>query len=343
MSSCWSLPLRDYAALCIYMPRPVAMSTTNDKKWKIFNVWLSPGLPSPIESDLRASYPARRAISVLRVRLMIRRLRVRYTMTIRGVLILAAVMAGFSGAAAQQKPFTIEQVMSAPFPSELTAAPAGGKVAWVLGTRGVRNIFVAEPGADGAYRARQLTAYKEDDGQEIAQLAWTPDAKSVVYTRGGDFELGRENPNPRSYPAGVEQKVWVVSLGGGEPRALGEGHSPAVSPEGDGVAFVQKGQVWLAKLDGSEKATQLIHAKGDANSLRWSPDGSGLAFVSRRGDHSFIGVFTFSGNSLLYLDASVDRDIDPVWSPDGKQIAFIRIPASHEAFAFGPRRAGQPW
>ncbi len=267
----------------------------------------------------------------------------RYTITIRSVFVLTAVMAALAGAAAQEKPFTLEQVMSAPFPSELTAAPAGGKVAWVLDARGARNIWVAEPGADGAYRARPLTAYKEDDGQEIAQLAWTPDAKAVVFTRGGDFELGRENPNPRSYPTGVEQKVWVVSLSGGEPRALGDGHSPAVSPGGDRVAFVQKGQVWLAKLDGSEKATQLIHAKGDAGSLRWSPDGARLAFVSRRGDHSFIGVYTFAGNVLLYLDASVDRDIDPVWSPDGKRIAFLRIPASHEAFAFGPRRAGQPW
>ena len=32
---------------------------------------------------------------------------------------------------AQQSTFTIEQVMSAPFPDELTAAPVGGAVAWV--------------------------------------------------------------------------------------------------------------------------------------------------------------------------------------------------------------------
>jgi dipeptidyl aminopeptidase/acylaminoacyl peptidase len=266
-----------------------------------------------------------------------------HTIAVRSTLALAVVLAALAGFAAQQKAFTIEQVMSAPFPSELIAAPAGGKVAWVLDARGVRNMWVAEPGADGAYRARPLTAYKEDDGQEIAELAWTPDAKAVLYTRGGDFELRRENPNPRSYPAGVEQKIWVAALSGGEPRALGEGHSPAVSPGSDGVAFVQKGQVWLAKLDGSEKAAQLIHAKGNADSLRWSPDGARLVFVSRRGDHSFIGVYTFAGTLLLYLDASVDRDIDPIWSPDGKQIAFIRIPASHEAFAFGPKRAGQPW
>src|SRR5207249_3453222 len=48
---------------------------------------------------------------------------------------------------AQQSGFTIEQVMSAPFPDELTAAPAptSGAVAWVSNVRGVRNIWAAAP------------------------------------------------------------------------------------------------------------------------------------------------------------------------------------------------------
>ena len=33
--------------------------------------------------------------------------------------------------------------MGAPFPSSLTAAPAGGHVAWVQNAAGVRNIWVA--------------------------------------------------------------------------------------------------------------------------------------------------------------------------------------------------------
>ena len=61
------------------------------------------------------------------------------------ILPLLAVLAGSALAAAQQEPFTLEQVMSAPFPSELVAAPAGGKVAWVFDASGGRNIWVAEP------------------------------------------------------------------------------------------------------------------------------------------------------------------------------------------------------
>ena len=260
----------------------------------------------------------------------------------RGYLLwpLIAVLASSALAAAGQEPFTIEQVMSAPFPSDLVASPTGGMVAWVFDARGVRNIWVAEP---PDYRGRALTAYAEDDGQEIAELVWTPDAHAIVYTRGGDFETLREAPNPRSFPQGVEQDVWVAALAGELPRKLGEGHSPAVSPKGDEVAYVDKDQVWLVGLSGNDKPMQLIHAKGKAESLRWSPDGSKLALVSIRDDHSFIGVYDFAQKSLQYLDPSVDRDLEPVWAPDGKQIAYLRLPATSDQEAFGPKREGPPW
>jgi hypothetical protein len=36
------------------------------------------------------------------------------------------------------------------------------------------------------------------------------------------------------------QEVWVVGLAGGEPRRLGAGHAPAVSPKGDRVAMTNR-------------------------------------------------------------------------------------------------------
>jgi dipeptidyl aminopeptidase/acylaminoacyl peptidase len=247
-------------------------------------------------------------------------------------------------AANAQKLFTLEQVTSAPFPSELTAAPAKGRVAWVFNARGRRNIWVAEPVADGSYKARQLTSYNDDDAQDVGQLSWAPDASTIVYTRGGDLEfLDRAYPNPQSSPKGVEQGIWALSLEGGAAKLLGEGHSPAVSPKGDGVAFIFKGPVWLAKLNASSKAEQLIHANGESSDLRWSPDGSKLAFVSHRGDHSFVGVCDLAASSVVFLDPSVDRDLEPAWSPDGRQIAFVRIPVSKSRLPFSPQRDGQPW
>jgi dipeptidyl aminopeptidase/acylaminoacyl peptidase len=244
-----------------------------------------------------------------------------------------------SGAVAQQAPFTLEQILSSPFPNQLVAAPADGKVAWVFNARGIRNIWVAEP---PAYRGRPVTAYSEDDGQQISDLRWTPDARALVYVRGGGPNRQGEYPNPRHDPAGAEQALWVISMDGGEPRRLGEGHSPAISPRGDRVAFIKMGQIWWVRLDEKGEATQLIHARGNCSSLRWSPDGSQLAFVSNRADHSFIGVYDLAAKTVRYLDPSVDTDTNPVWSPDGKHLAFIRFPASRELFTFGPGRTAQP-
>jgi len=246
------------------------------------------------------------------------------------------------GVAVARGSFTLEQVMSSPFPTELVASPTGGRVAWVFDARGLRNIWVAEPSGGGTYQSRQITRYTQDDGQEIGELAWTPDGRAVVYVRGGDFETGGSYPNPASAPEAVEQDIWVVSLEGEAPRKLAEGHSPAVSPKGDGVVYVFKDQVWWVELAEGAKPEQLIHDKGKSSSLRWSPDGSSFAFVSRRGDHSFVGVYKLGDKSLLYLDPSADRDSEPVWSPDSKQVAFLRQPALDERI-FGPRRTGPPW
>jgi dipeptidyl aminopeptidase/acylaminoacyl peptidase len=254
---------------------------------------------------------------------------------------LALVLAYSTVIAAPAKRFTLEQIMSAPFPTDLTAAPKSGAVAWVLDQNGARNIWVAEA---PDYKGRRLTDYHDDDGQEIAQIAWTPDGRSIIYVRGGDFETFRDNPNPASLPQGVEQDIWIVPVSGGTPRKIAEGSQPAVSPKGDLIAFLKKDEIWSVGPEENAKLAQLIHTKGQASELRWSPDGARLAFVTTRTDHSFIGVYNVASKSLLYLDPSVDRDSNPAWSSDGKQIAFIRLPANTSRIFFGPQRtSAQPW
>ncbi len=259
-------------------------------------------------------------------------------MTLRLLFPALAVACAVSPASAKR--FTLEQVLSGPFPTELTAARKGGAVAWVLNQKGARNIWIAEA---PAYQGRKLTNYPDDDGQEIAQLAWTPDGRSLVFVRGGDFEMQRDNPNPAALPQGVEQIIWMVPLTGGEPRKISEGNQPAVSPKGDRVVFLKKNELWSVGLNDGDKPVQLMHEKGSAGDLRWSPDGSRLVFINGRDDHSLVGSYDFRSNAIRYLDPSADRDSDPVWSPDGKQVAFIRIAASTRAFSFGPVRTAPPW
>lgn len=259
----------------------------------------------------------------------------------RGILVVSLWLAGSSWGLAAADPFTLERVMGSPFPSDLTASPSGAKVAWVVTTRGVRNLWVAEP---PDYAGRAVTRNTEDDGVLLGGLAWTPDARAIVYVRGADANRQGEFPNPSSRPEGAEQAVLVQPIDDGAAMRLGDGRAPAVSPKGDGVAFVSKGQVLWAPLDGSGKATPLLKLRGQNGALSWSPDGARLAFVSVREDHSFVGVYDVAAKSVRWMDPAFEMDREPVWSPDGRQVGFLRTPSMRGLpQPFGARREGEPW
>ena len=257
-------------------------------------------------------------------------------MRIPSVLVTIAVMPIAAGA----QTFTLEQVMSAPFPSDMVTAPTGARAAWVQNDEGERNIWVAE---GPEFRARQLTSYEGDDGQELGSLVFTPDGSRLVFVRGGAPNRQGEIPNPALLPDPAERAVWSVPFGGGPPEKLVDGSGPVMSPLGDVVAYSRSRAVWTVPVDGSAAPTRQFSVRGGAGSLRWSPDGSKIAFVSNRGDHAFLGVFDMASRSIAYIDPSIDRDAFPAWSPDGSRIAFVRIPRRSGGLPFAPVREAPPW
>jgi hypothetical protein len=111
----------------------------------------------------------------------VNRLACRVMVAVAGMAVLC-MTATLTGAQTNPAPFTLNDVMQAPFAWDMLAAPKGAAVAWVFSTKGCSNIWVADP-SHGA-KARQITPYTEDDGYDIGELAWSPDARSIAYTRG---------------------------------------------------------------------------------------------------------------------------------------------------------------
>jgi dipeptidyl aminopeptidase/acylaminoacyl peptidase len=215
-----------------------------------------------------------------------------------------------------------------PFPTELVAARAGQRAAWVLFERGVRNVW----GAEGpAWTPHRLTAFQDDDGQELTQLAFTPDGRSVVFVRGGDHgsnwpSPGGIEPNPGSSLTKARIELWIVPWAGGAARMLTAGDQPAVSPRGGEIAFIKDGQVSSIGLGPKPKPAELFFARGTNGGLAWSPDGRTLAFVCDRGDYGLVGLYRGHAEPIRWLAPNTDRVGSLKWSPDGKRIAFVSQP-----------------
>jgi dipeptidyl aminopeptidase/acylaminoacyl peptidase len=269
-------------------------------------------------------------------------------------LALTVAALAFAATLSGQQPavsMSIETLMATPFPTDLTAAPAGGAVAWVSSNSGVHNVLIAEPipgtgpmAGRTDHKWRAVTTYTGDDGLWITDVAFTSDAKTIVYVRGDGANRQGESPNPAQLQDGTEQAVIAVAVAGGAPRRLGPGSGPVPSPRGQRVAWVSRGQVWSADLASTDAPARLVNARGSASGLSWSPDGSMIAFTSGRGTHSYIGVFTLATKELRYIDPSLDRDSNAIWSPDGSRLAWMRQGAAPRPRMFSPRRqVDEPW
>jgi dipeptidyl aminopeptidase/acylaminoacyl peptidase len=225
--------------------------------------------------------------------------------------------------------FTLEQVMSSPFPTNLVAADRAPRIAWIFSTKGAHNVWVANaPNFD----AHQVTHYVGDDGEPLAALKLTPDGKTAVYARGSESNSSGETADPTSNVVKRTQQVWAVDIDKGEPRLLGElgcdeegCEDIQISPNGEFALWAAKKQIWIAPVSGKEKAKPLTYARGNSRQPQWSPDGKKVAFVSDRGDHSFIAIYEFGRDTLRFVSPSADRDRLPRWSPDGSQIAYARV------------------
>jgi len=261
--------------------------------------------------------------------------------------ILAGLLLFSSSIRAQS--FSVEQILSAPFPSQLTASASGARIAWVFNKKGAQNVWTAE---GPAFAPRQVTHYEGDTGQPLASLRLTPDGRTIVYAKGTETNGEGLSANPTAEPKQPLQQVWSADIENGTPRLLGTMGCPQegcedieISPDGKWAVWAAKHQLWIVPVSGAETAKQLTELRGDVESPQWSPDGKHLAFTVSRKDHAFIVISDVAAGKLEaihYVAPSADRDFAPRWSPDGNSIAYLKIGGIEGKRPLIPERA-QPW
>jgi dipeptidyl aminopeptidase/acylaminoacyl peptidase len=213
----------------------------------------------------------------------------------------------------------IAKTLSLPAAGELVGAHDAARFAWVENEAGVRNIWIADKGA----AAHPLTAFTQDDGLELYDLAFTPDGATLAYVRGGDAEFPdmEDIPNPADFASWPKQQLFVSTLDGNAPVLLGEGHSPTFSPDGKSLVFTNRGSIFLWQRGG--EAHRIVKIAGEVENLQWSPDGTSLLFADDRKGHSFVGVFRIGDSEVRYFQPELGNAIEPTFSPDGKRVAFL--------------------
>src|SRR5262249_4581317 len=210
---------------------------------------------------------------------------------------------------------TIEQFLAPGTPIEIVSAKKVDRIAWTSYEHGLRNVYTA---AAPAFTPVRLTTVTKDDGVELSDLRVSDDGATVVFVRGTQPNREGWVANPTADPAGAQRTIWAASTAGGGAWKLGEGTTPALSPDGRTVAFAKDGQIYsyatgpaaagaAGKAGGAgNPATPLVKAWGTNSNPVWSPDGRKFAFVSDRIDHSLIGVYDVAARSVTFLAPGVD-------------------------------------
>ena len=217
---------------------------------------------------------------------------------------------------------TLDEILSAPYVSDLVRNPDGQQISWVVNERGIRSVYTAKSPdfvPDERFRS------PGDDGQVLGNFAFGPHGQNLFFVRGSAPNRQGRIANPSSLASYPETQLLMVHLPDGALDTLSSDRNFVVGSDGSFILVAIGNKLFNLNLGTKQKAL-LVEMRGTFSDMILSPDGNSVCFVSNRGDHSFVGKYTFEEASISWISPSVHRDQFPVWSPDGTQIAFIRTP-----------------
>ena len=145
----------------------------------------------------------------------------------------------------------------------------------------------------------------------------------------------------RGYPAVIAIGVTIAVLGGAASAAV-----PAMGSDAELGHWIlhewyQPGKdtkdLFLARMDGSDRHVVMGDVPGDRRAAVWSPDGGRVAFATRDDATPNGSIWTSDpdgSNARQLFDPTTDCPMGayhPAWSPDGLRLAIICYPADRVA------------
>ena len=97
--------------------------------------------------------------------------------------------------------------------------------------------------------------------------------------------------------------------------------TPTISPDGQRLAFVHAGDIWLVDTCGGDAVRLTAHPRS-SRAPRWSPDGERLAFTSARSGGGDIYIMPLQGGAVERVTSHDTASTVECWSVDGAHLFF---------------------
>jgi len=130
-----------------------------------------------------------------------------------------------------------------------------------------------------------------------------------------------------------------ISVAPAEERPLIGARYPAISPDGQQIAFSYMGDLWLVSVKGGKAVRLTDHVAYEREPV-WSPDGKRLAFTSNRMGNNDVFIISSQGGTPVQLTFHSGDDVATDFTPDGQWVIFRSGRASSSSLYKVPVNGG---